>query len=157
MRLVITTPLAIVVDTSDVSYVRAEDETGAFGILRGHADFLTTLAVSVVTWRNHGKEHPVAVRGGVLSVHGGDHVSIVTRQAVKEETLDRLGAAVLDQMRSEEEQEIQTRLSGTRLELAAMRQIQRYLATSGGRLIRTAAASPGASPDGDDLAPGSLR
>ena len=35
-----------------MSHLRAEDDTGAFGILPGHADFLTVLAVSVVTWRD---------------------------------------------------------------------------------------------------------
>lgn len=157
MRLLITTPLATVVDTSDVSRVRAEDETGAFGILPGHADFLTTLSVSVVTWHNHGKEHHVAVRGGVLSVREGDQISIVTRQAVTEETLDRLGAAVLDQMKKAEEQEAATRLSGTRLELATMRQIQRYLATGSGHLSRTSATGPAVQRESDEFSQGSLR
>lgn len=147
MRLTITTPLAIVVDTSDVSYVRAEDETGAFGILPGHADFLTTLAVSVVTWRDGGQEHHVAVRGGALSVHGGEHVSIVTREAVGESTLNELGDAILEQMRKEEESEESSRLAGTRLELAAIRQIQRYLATGGSRLHQLPPSPAGPSRD----------
>ena len=33
----------------DVVYLRAEDDTGAFGILPGHTDFLTALAVSVAS------------------------------------------------------------------------------------------------------------
>ena len=52
MKLTVTTPLAIVLDVEDVAHLRAEDETGAFGILPAHADFLTALAVSVVTWRD---------------------------------------------------------------------------------------------------------
>lgn len=52
MRLIVTTPLAIIADASDVAHLRAEDETGAFGILPGHADFLIALSVSVATWRN---------------------------------------------------------------------------------------------------------
>ena len=35
----------------DVVSVRAEDASGSFGILPGHADFLTSLAPSVVRWR----------------------------------------------------------------------------------------------------------
>ena len=58
MKLTVTTPLAIVVEADDVAHLRAEDETGAFGILPGHADFLTALAVSVVSWRDErGAEH----------------------------------------------------------------------------------------------------
>jgi len=65
VRLTVTTPLAIVIEVSDVVHLRAEDETGAFGILPGHADFLTALAVSVTSWRDErGLEHYVAVRGG---------------------------------------------------------------------------------------------
>jgi F-type H+-transporting ATPase subunit epsilon len=40
-----------VIDDPDVVAVRAEDESGSFGILSGHADFLTALTVSVVAWR----------------------------------------------------------------------------------------------------------
>ena len=40
MRLLITTPTAVVIDEQDVVAVRAEDESGSFGILNGHADFL---------------------------------------------------------------------------------------------------------------------
>jgi len=43
MRLTVTTPLAVVVDTEDVAHLRAEDETGAFGILPHHDNFLTVL------------------------------------------------------------------------------------------------------------------
>lgn len=154
MRLTVTTPLALVVDASNVAYVRAEDETGAFGILPGHADFLTVLAVSVVTWRSEGHEHHVAVRGGLLTVHGGDTISIVTRQAVSEDTLGGLGEAVLADMKIDKEQEEASRLSGTRLELAAMRQIERYLA-SGELGLRRSMSSPASSgPERDNLSEG---
>lgn len=145
MRLSITTPLAKVIDLTGVTYLRAEDETGAFGILQGHADFLTTLAVSVVTWRREGSEHHVAVRGGVLSVRGGGRISIVTREAVGETTLAELGNAVLARMREDEESETASRLSGTRMELAVMRQIERYL--SGG-VSRFSHAPPSPPPRG---------
>ena len=75
MNLTVTTPLAIVAEADDVAHLRAEDETGAFGILSGHADFLTALAVSVVTWRDRrGTEHHVAVRGGMLEVLSQDYI-----------------------------------------------------------------------------------
>ena len=77
MKLTITTPLAIAVEADDVMYLRAEDETGAFGILPGHADFLTALSVSVASWRDdRGTERHVAVRGGMLEVHGGSAIAI---------------------------------------------------------------------------------
>jgi len=128
MRLLVTTPLSIVVDVADVRHVRAEDETGAFGILPGHADLVTVLAVTVITWRNHaGQEHYVAVRGGVLIVRGGDLVEVATGAAVGEDTLHRLGLAVLARFRDESRAEQESRVSTARLHLAAIRQLQRYL------------------------------
>jgi hypothetical protein len=47
MRLLITTPTSVVMDDPNVIAVRGEDESGSFGILGGHADFLTALTVSV--------------------------------------------------------------------------------------------------------------
>ena len=137
MKLHITTPHAVIADETGVTSIRAEDDTGAFGILPGHADFLTTLAVSVLTWRQGDKEHHVALRGGVLTVRNGDEVSIVTREAVGEDTLAQLGEAVVERMKQDEEGEEASRLAGTRMELAAMRQIERYISTGGNRL-RTA-------------------
>jgi F-type H+-transporting ATPase subunit epsilon len=128
MRLVVTTPISVILDEVDVSYVRAEDETGAFGILRGHADFLTVLSVSMITFRKHDEqERYVVVRGGVLTVRDGELVEVATRQAVGEDTLRQLGEAVLEQFRDEYESEAKSRESVTRLHLAAIRQIQRYL------------------------------
>ena len=50
MRLRITTPLAVVIEEEGVLALRAEDATGGFGILPGHADFLTSLSISVARW-----------------------------------------------------------------------------------------------------------
>lgn len=145
MRLVVTTPMSIVVDAEEVSHVRAEDETGAFGIQPGHADFVTALAVSVITWRNHaGDEHHVAVRGGVLTVQGGDLVEVATREAVGEDTLRRLGEAVLARFRADAEAEEESRVSAARLHLAAIRQVQRYLA-SGRESVPRGPPAPGTS------------
>jgi F-type H+-transporting ATPase subunit epsilon len=130
MRLVVTTPMSVVLDEDRVSYVRAEDETGAFGILRDHADFLTVLSVSVIAFRKRGEqERYVAVRGGVLTVRNGELVEVATRQAVGEDSLRQLGRAVLDQFRDEAGVEGRSRGAATRLHLAAIRQIQRYLDT----------------------------
>ena len=127
MRLLVTTPLSVVLD-EDVHYVRAEDETGAFGILPGHADFITALDISVITWRNHSdEEHHIAVRGGVFIVRDGNLVEVATREAVSEDTFRQLGRAVLARFREEARAEEASRVSATRLHLAAIRQLQRYL------------------------------
>jgi len=150
MKLVITTPISLTVDADDVAYVRAEDETGAFGILPGHADFITTLTVSVITWRStYGREHHVAVRGGVLIVREGHSVEVVTREAVGEDTLEALGTAVLERMRAEVEQGESSRFASACLEVAALRQLQNYLATGRGHRVRGSPV-PGMSTPPED-------
>ena len=128
MRLSVATPLAIVVEADDVAHIRAEDESGAFGILTGHADFLTVLAVSVVSWRNgHGIEHYAAVRGGVLHVSGGDTVEIATPEAVRGDDLHQLETDVVTRFRRQLNDESAARTDAQRLYLAAMQQIVRLL------------------------------
>ena len=128
MRLTVTTPLAIIVEASDVVHLRAEDDTGAFGILPGHADFLTALAVSVASWRDdRGAEHYVAVRGGMLEVRDGDTIAIATPEAVAGDDLHRLESEVLAKFRRQLGEEQSARTDAQRLYLAAIRQIARFL------------------------------
>jgi F-type H+-transporting ATPase subunit epsilon len=128
MRMLITTPAAVVVDERDVVAVRAEDESGSFGILEGHAEFLTALAISVVSWRRAGdRQRFCAVRRGVLSVVNGNEVAIATREAITSEDLDRLEHVVLAQFREAQEAERATRTQSLRLQMRAIRQIVRYL------------------------------
>lgn len=128
MKLTVATPLAIVVETDDVTALRAEDETGAFGILPGHADFLTALAISVVSWRNgKGVEHHVAVRGGMLEVRGGERIAVASREAVPGDDLHALEEEVLALLRRQRAEGDAARQDAQRLYLAAMRQIGRYL------------------------------
>jgi F-type H+-transporting ATPase subunit epsilon len=96
MRLAVTAPLSIIIEVNDVAHLRAEDEAGAFGILPRHADFLTALSVSVISWRDQaGAEHHLAVRGGVLEVRGGEAITVATREAVASDDLHKLETEVL--------------------------------------------------------------
>ena len=128
MKLTVTTPLALVVDTADVVHVRAEDESGAFGILRGHADFVTALSVSVLSWREErGAEHHVAVRGGMLEIRGGGVIAVSTREAEAGDDLERLESEVLARFRRQLAEERAARRDAQRLYLAAIRQICHFL------------------------------
>lgn len=128
MRLEITTPFTCILRTDDAAHVRAEDSSGAFGILRGHADFLTVLAVSVLTWRDgRSCEHYVAVRGGTLSVLDGSSVRVATTEAVAGEDLRRLEADVLTRFQRQLDEERAAHSAAQRLHLAAIRQIMRLL------------------------------
>ncbi|MDA9436872.1 F0F1 ATP synthase subunit epsilon [Bradyrhizobium sp. CCBAU 51627] len=128
MKLTVTTPLAIITKADNVVHVRAEDDTGAFGILRGHADFLTALAISVLSWRDEGGgEHHIAVRGGMLAVSGGNRITVATREAVADDDLHRLESEVLASFQRRSEEEVRARTDAQRLYLAAIRQIYRFL------------------------------
>ena len=128
MRLLITTPTAIVVDDSNVSSIRAEDDSGSFGILGGHADLLTALNISIVSWLGaDNRIHYCAVRRGVLSATGGAEVAIATREAVAGDDLDRLEEIVLDDFRKRSETERASRTESLQLQMKAIRQIVHYL------------------------------
>jgi F-type H+-transporting ATPase subunit epsilon len=128
MRLLITTPTTVVIDDSAVVAVRAEDESGSFGILDGHADFLTALTVSVVSWRrSDGVRQFCAVRRGVLSVRKGILVAIATREALAGDDLDHLEHVVLAGFRDSVEAERVARTASLQLQMNAIRQIVRYL------------------------------
>jgi F-type H+-transporting ATPase subunit epsilon len=128
MKLRITTPLEVVVDEDGVQALRAEDSSGSFGILAGHADFLTSLAISVVSWNTKDEvRRYCAVRRGVLSVDGGQDISIATREAVLGDDLATLDNSVLARFRADIETERSERVNSTRLELSAIRQIVSHL------------------------------
>lgn len=148
MRLRIATPVAIVADEERVAAVRAEDSSGCFGILPGHAAFVTVLAVSVLSWRcADGGTHHAAVRGGVLTVSDGERVEVATREAVTGDDLLALERDVLSEMRRARELRADERARATRLHVAAIRRICRYLQAGSeraGTLARRSAEEAGA-------------
>ncbi len=128
MRLRIVTPLAVVIDEEGVVAVRAEDATGSFGILPHHADFLTSLAISVVSWESGDTtRHYCAVRRGVLTVRSGHDIDVATREAVPGDDLATLDETVLARFRADIETERMEHIESTRLHLNAIRQIMRQL------------------------------
>ncbi|MFO1107143.1 MAG: F0F1 ATP synthase subunit epsilon [Amaricoccus sp.] len=132
MRLRVVTPLAVAVDEDGVTAVRAEDESGSFGILRGHADFLTRLAVSVVSWTGaDGARRHCAVRSGLLTVSKGTEVAVATREAVVGTDLDSLHREVVARFEHDLDAERAERVESTRLHLAAIRRIVEQLKRGG--------------------------
>jgi F-type H+-transporting ATPase subunit epsilon len=124
MRLRITAPLSVVVDEDGILSLRAEDATGSFGILPHHADFLTSLVISIVSWQSSDeKRHYCAVRGGVLSVDAGRDIAVATREAVAGDDPGTLDQTVLGRFRADIETEKTGRVESTRLQLNAIRQI----------------------------------
>lgn len=134
MRLTIVTPLGVVVDDDQVSFVRAEDQTGSFGIQPRHASLITALAISVVSWRlRDGTERHGAVRGGVLSVDpdpAGGAVAIATREAIVGPDLVHLQREVLAEFRRVNDEVARARVDEEKLRAVAIRNIVRMLRPS---------------------------
>lgn len=132
MRLRVTTPLSVVIDEDGILALRAEDDSGSFGILPHHADLLTNLAISVVSWTGgDGTRRHCAVRRGILSVSGGRNIAIATRQAIAGEDLATLHEVVLKRFHTDIEAERTEHVESTRLHLAAIRQIMLHLRPDG--------------------------
>ncbi|MGC2204044.1 MAG: F0F1 ATP synthase subunit epsilon [Stellaceae bacterium] len=128
LHLTVTTPGQILVNSGDVAAVRAEDESGSFGILPGHADLLTVLVPSVVRWRTtDGSAHFCAVRGGVFAVSAGRNVAVATREGVVGDSLEDLEAKVRTVRAQQLEADRKARVEQVRLHALAVRQLLRYL------------------------------
>lgn len=131
MKLVVATPERIVVETEQATALRAEDESGGFGVLPGHADLLTVLVPAVLAWRDRaGAEHYVAVRGGVLSVRGGA-VAVATPEAFAGDDIEAIAAALAAAAAVHREREAVARTETAALEAAAIRRIEDYLRANG--------------------------
>jgi F-type H+-transporting ATPase subunit epsilon len=129
MRLVVMTPEAVVVD-DEVVHVRADDESGAFGVLDRHADLLTALVVAVLVYRDRQRrEHFVAVREGLLSVTGGRCVQVLTREAVASDDLESLERDVLRRFRLRARDEARAQTGAAKLEGALLERVADYLHT----------------------------
>lgn len=136
MRLLITDPVAVVADHDDIRSLRAEDESGSFGILPGHADLLTVLTVSVLSWRHaDGRPGYCAVRRGVLSVRGGTEIAVATREARRGDDPATLEQEVVARFLADAEAERSGRVAALRLQTQAIRRIVEALR---GDRLRTA-------------------
>jgi len=128
LHLVISTLGVVLVDASDIVSVRAEDDSGSFGILPRHADLITVLTPSVVRWRDiKGAESFCAVLGGVLTVERGSSVAIACREGVLGRDLHGLEAEVRARRAAETDADRQARVEQMRLHAMAVRQMMRYL------------------------------
>ena len=131
MRLRIVAPLEVVID-EDAASIRAADESGSFGILPGHAPFLTSLGISAVGWTNAaGGRRYCAVRHGMVSVTGGQDVAVATREAIPGDDLGTLESTVLARFEHEIEEDRSARFDSNRLQLDAIRRIVSQLHSGG--------------------------
>ena len=128
LRLVVATPSGLLVDSGDVVSLRAQDATGSFGVLPGHADFLTVLVPCVLRWRTiGGVRRYCAVGGGVLRIVDGKEITIACRQAELGDALETLEAQARAARESRQDTARKARVERTRVDALAIRQILKYL------------------------------
>ena len=90
MLLELATPTRMLV-TAEVDEVVAPGVEGYFGVLPGHAAFLTTLAPGEVVYRSGQQERHLAIMGGFAEVRP-ERVIILADQAERPEEIDRARA-----------------------------------------------------------------
>jgi F-type H+-transporting ATPase subunit epsilon len=90
LTLEIATPTRLVVATT-VDEVVAPGSQGYFGVLPGHAPFLTTLGTGDLTYRVGRDEHHLAVNGGFVEVRN-DKVIVLADTVERPEEIDRARA-----------------------------------------------------------------
>ena len=145
LHLIIATPAKVLADVDNVRSLRAEDDSGAFGILPGHADLLTVLPPSIVRWTaQDGPTRYCAVGGGVLRVAGGKTVALACRRGVVADDLSALQGEIGALRSAELEADRRARVAQTMLHARALRQFMRYL-RGGGRPL-----GDGATPFADE-------
>ncbi|TAM04413.1 MAG: F0F1 ATP synthase subunit epsilon [Paraburkholderia sp.] len=128
LDLTIATPLEVAVNHDEAISLRAEDESGSFGIRPGHADFITMLAPSVVRWSTpDGAWRFCAVDGGVMTVSGGRRVAIACREAIVGDSMERLEHEVARVRATQLDAARRARVEAVRLHAQAVRQMLRYL------------------------------
>jgi F-type H+-transporting ATPase subunit epsilon len=144
LHLTITTPATVLVDSDDVVAAHAEDESGAFGILPGHADLLTRLTPSVVRWRAvDGATRFCAVRSGVLTVSLGRRIAIASREAIVGDALQTLEANVRTVRAQQHDADRRAHVEQVRLHALAVRQLVRYLRPIPGERLQASVAGDG--------------
>ena len=87
-KLNIVTPAGIF--SRDITHLRLKDESGSFGIMKGHIDFLTVLVPSLCYYRDeNGKEMFLAVDEGIFRVRGGV-ATLTSREIFESEDAGKL-------------------------------------------------------------------
>lgn len=90
LTLEVATPQRLVV-AETVDEVVAPGIEGSFGVLPGHAPFLTTLGVGELTYRRGREEYHLAVNGGFAEVRS-DKVIVLADAAERPPDIDRARA-----------------------------------------------------------------
>jgi F-type H+-transporting ATPase subunit epsilon len=77
-----------------IKYIRLKDDTGSFGIMKGHINFLTALEPSLGYYTDiNGREVFIAVDGGILNVRDGV-ITLTSREVFESDDAEKLGEVI---------------------------------------------------------------
>ena len=94
MKLEIVTPYSKVLDM-EVDEVTATGKLGEFGVLPGHAPFLTSLKIGELAYKNNGITEHMALNWGYFEIQDDKIIVLVeTAEAAEEIDLERARAAL---------------------------------------------------------------
>jgi len=81
-----------------IKAIRLKDETGFFGIMKGHVNFVTALVPSLCYYLDENdREVFVAVDGGIVSIKGG-MVTITSREIFESDDAEKLAEIIENTM-----------------------------------------------------------
>lgn len=88
----------------NISFFRAEDKSGSFGILPRHIEFLTILEPAIAIAVIENKEHYYAFNGGVLSFRN-NALTITAKEFVQSDKISELLVMIESSFKEQEEKE----------------------------------------------------
>ncbi|PIS01150.1 MAG: F0F1 ATP synthase subunit epsilon [Chlamydiae bacterium CG10_big_fil_rev_8_21_14_0_10_35_9] len=119
MLLKVITPTNIITKEK-VGKVIGEDPDGSFGILPKHIDFVTKIVPSILVYTDDQGEGYIGVDEGIL-VKQQDVIQISVQTALESRNLGQLHNEMEVHFKNQEEEEEQTALETTKLELGIVK------------------------------------
>lgn len=122
LHLTIVTPTELLVDRLPVEIVRAEDATGSFGVMAGHANLLTVAQKGIIRWRTlDDRRGYCAVNRALIAVTGGSDFRVSAREGLIGDNLEALAPAIAAMREDSIERAKLERVAATRLHAQAVR------------------------------------
>lgn len=124
VHLQVITPLELVL-SEDVDEVVAPGEIGEFGILPGHAPFVTTLFPGELKFKKGSEQKTLIIHGGLAEVND-DNVKVLTDLVEDPGAIDRVAAqknleAIEDELKQKQRSEEELQELNWKLKLAQVR------------------------------------
>ncbi|WP_163339466.1 F0F1 ATP synthase subunit epsilon [Desulfopila sp. IMCC35008] len=100
-----------------------EDESGSFGILPGHARFMTVLVLGLASFRCGKKLRQYLAMPGAVLYFSDNILNLVCRHCMIDENYDHISRLLSEELLAEEEQLREVRQSLKRMEEALLKRM----------------------------------